>query len=123
VVAIQENARGNLWFQAANLASRRLTPEAGRHRTTETAGMNTERKKSGRAFWATVLILLLVAYPLIYGPWLYVGERWGFNTWFFAATRGAFVPLNLVNDHGPHWLTGPYKHYLSWCTYRGKRDR
>jgi len=86
--------------------------------------MTEPRKKPGVAFWVTVAVVVAVlAYPVSYGPWLYVTARWGNNTRFAAATAWAFVPLSIASHNEPQWLTAPYRNYLSWCIFNGKRDR
>jgi len=39
------------------------------------AGMSEERKKPGVAFWATVVVVVVLAYPLSLGPACWVSSR------------------------------------------------
>lgn len=69
--------------------------------------MSEERKKRGVAFWATVaLVVVLVGYPLSYGPIVYFA---GNNSdsipeWAGVILEWYFLPLEWMKNHGPDWL-------------------
>jgi hypothetical protein len=61
--------------------------------------MSEDRKKPGVAFWATVtLVVMLVGYPLSWGPLVWIDSRWGVPEW----TQGFFevysAPLNWAGE-------------------------
>jgi hypothetical protein len=74
-------------------------------------------KKTGMAFWATVVVVgLLVAYPLSCGPIVYLAgtyydniPEWGndFLEWYF-------LPLEWTKNHGPEWLNRAIEKYESF---------
>jgi hypothetical protein len=53
----------------------------------------TDRKKSGVAFWATVVVVVLVAYPLSLGPACWISSRLGWG-----ATMVSLIYEPLVFD-------------------------
>jgi len=79
----------------------------------------TDRKKPGVAFWATVVVaLVLVGYPLSYGPFAWF--EWSINVPKpFQPIREAawriYEPCYWLYDHGPKW----YREYINWCARNG----
>jgi hypothetical protein len=86
--------------------------------------MTSDRNKPGVAFWATMalVVALLVAYPLMWGPWWYASARWG-DAWAVRVTGPVFAPVKTAVDWMPTWLTERYSSYLINCIVAGKRDR
>src|SRR5262245_1055483 len=72
-----------------------------------------DRKKPGVAFWATLVVLaVLVAYPLAYGPWLGYGDK--VPRLLKPALGVAFSPLHALYHGGS--APAPYKRYLDRWT-------
>jgi hypothetical protein len=74
--------------------------------------MTSDRKKPGVAFWATVvLVVVLVGYPLSFGPAAWLAIRTGnlklVQGWFWA-------PLETVVVHGPDQLVTRYNEFVFW---------
>ncbi len=77
----------------------------------------TSRKKPGVSFWATVVVVvgvvLLVSYPLAYGPWIGYGDE--LPKPINVALGTAFEPIGVLyrNGHAPE----VYERYLDrWFT-------
>jgi hypothetical protein len=68
------------------------------------SGMTSDRKKPGVAFWATVVaVVVLVAYPLSWGPvWCLCWTKFP-SAWRMPAVL-LYAPLVWVIDNGPDWL-------------------
>ena len=82
----------------------------------------TDRKKPGVAFWATVMmVVVLVAYPLSFGPacwWL--SEPIEMIAFSYQNTRqipGAYWPIAWAAKHGPK----PLQRMITWFA-KGGRD-
>jgi hypothetical protein len=66
-----------------------------------------DRKKPGVAFWATVVVaVVLVGYPLSFGP-----ACWWFSTpipstgpWNFGEAPAIYMPIGWIGEHGPKGL-------------------
>jgi hypothetical protein len=85
--------------------------------------MTSDRNKPGVAFWATVvLVVVLVAYPASYGPWHYARARW-FGTWPVRIAAPLYVPLEIGKYWGPQLLMEMYAVWGVKCMQRGIRDR
>src|SRR5262249_3491416 len=57
----------------------------------------TDRKKPGVAFWATVMVVVLLeAYPLSLGPNFWLAERGAIPVWADEPIRVFYVPLSWV---------------------------
>jgi hypothetical protein len=69
--------------------------------------MSEARKKPGMAFWVTVVVAVLVGYPLTFGPacWLVAHDFLPLR-----ATWLVFRPVTLFATHGPY----PVKYTLFW---------
>jgi hypothetical protein len=74
--------------------------------------MTSNCKKPGLAFWATVVVVVvLVGYPLSYGPYLAVSPRYPER----AENRAAAIvygPLERCIIDGPRQFAEPYIGYL-----------
>jgi hypothetical protein len=80
--------------------------------------MSHERKKPGVAFWATVVVGMLIGYPLSLGPacWLY--HKAGGPDWFYYLIQIIWDPLYWVIAHTPdpvaQWLQASLRSYADW---------
>src|SRR5262245_61919577 len=81
--------------------------------------MTSSRKKPGMAFWATVVVVLAVLYPLAYGPWWYARGKWGSRLPVEIA-RYVFKPVELALHYGPDFATEPFERYCLWCFHKGQ---
>jgi hypothetical protein len=86
--------------------------DAGR-RLAEVIIQMTDRKKPGVAFLATVVVLVLVvAYPLSYGPYLAIRQQ--LPEGIGNVIDAAYTPLIQLILNGPDLLIKPYISYLKW---------
>jgi hypothetical protein len=70
--------------------------------------MSNDRKKPTAGFWITVaLAVVLVGYPLSFGPACWVMGR---SIPVFP-TAYAYLPLIVVANAAPHWIRKPVAHY------------
>ena len=79
----------------------------------------TDRKQPGVAFWATVVVVVVILYPLAYGPWWYARGKWGGNSRVVRMSRYLFVPVEFAGRSCPELLTEPYARYCLWCYDHG----
>jgi hypothetical protein len=71
----------------------------------------TDRKKPGAVFWATVLVVVvLVAYPLSFGPAFGVMSRKECPSWLRRSIIVAYRPCFEIADYGH----GPVRDALAW---------
>lgn len=56
--------------------------------------MNAERKTPGIAFWTTVILVIVLAYPLSAGPACWTSSRWGDG----AVVTEVYRPLTRLLD-------------------------
>ena len=72
----------------------------------------TDRKKPGVAFWATVVVVavLLVAYPVAWGPWIWFEMTQSPRDEVRAVGNAAFAPLEWLGRH--RLLPDSYVAYL-----------
>jgi hypothetical protein len=80
----------------------------------------TDRKKPGVAFWATVAAIVLVLYPLSYGP-----ACWGINVmakrrwlrpdtdWIRQAIFVVYFPVRRLHSDGPE----PIERAIDWYAH------
>jgi hypothetical protein len=61
----------------------------------------TSRKKPGVAFWATVIVVVVLAYPLSFGPAMWLGSRDLLPTWLGEIGDYFYAPLERLRVHGP----------------------
>jgi hypothetical protein len=70
-----------------------------------------DRKKPGVAFWATVAaVIVLVVYPLSFGPVCWINARTSSNEAFIDTT---YQPLLRITAHAPHWIKRTVNWYAS----------
>jgi hypothetical protein len=77
--------------------------------------MSEERKKSGATFWATVaLIVVLVGYPLSFGPVMRLRCESMMPEWL----NYAYCPLDTAwqNSPAPVWI-GVYRYLELWILW------
>jgi hypothetical protein len=82
--------------------------------------MTPDRKKPGVAFWATVLVVVVLAgYPLSFGPACWISERTGIPSPVIATI---YRPVTWAMNSGslPRWIDQPYRKYFLWWTDRGE---
>ena len=77
--------------------------------------MSSDRKKPGVAFWATVVVVVvLVAYPLSFGPIL-AYYRSGLAGGRIRPVMAAHQPLLVVRRQGPEPIRGLLESYAQLC--------
>jgi hypothetical protein len=74
--------------------------------------MNPEQRKPGVAFWSTVVLVAVLAYPVSFGPACWIVSWAGSGSRILAT---AYRPIIWVWDHGPRSLNDP----LHWYTRLG----
>ena len=77
--------------------------------------MTSDRKKPGLAFWTTVaLVVVLVGYPLSWGPvlgfWTWLGQP----IWLARVIDVIYLPIDLARFHGPAWIGWVSSKYGNW---------
>jgi hypothetical protein len=75
----------------------------------------TDRKKPGVAFWATVVVVVVLAYPLSFGPVLWIdsqGDDSIIPDWAVAALDTLYYPITAAMDNGPPIICAPLRWYL-----------
>ena len=76
----------------------------------------TSRKKPGVAFWATVVVVvLLVAYPFTWGPWVWLKMTYKQPRCLYSAGDSAFTPLRALRKRGmlPEWYIRNYEEWVA----------
>jgi hypothetical protein len=77
--------------------------------------MTPDRKKPGVAFWATVVVVVvLVLYPLSMGPANWAARRYGSTGWAVKTYRGIYAPILWAYRNGPRPLHDAIKSYCDW---------
>ena len=76
----------------------------------------TDRKKSGVAFWATVVVVVTLAYPISFGPACWIGSRIDVTDTGRTALMYFYYPLLRIAADGPAWPKAP----LFWWKELGK---
>ena len=66
-------------------------------------GMDESRKKPDWAFWTTVVVVTLVAYPLSWKPACWINMKLGGPDWLEPAFN-FYMPLVWAVDYGPDWV-------------------
>ena len=75
--------------------------------------MTSDSKKPGVAFCATVVVVVvLAAYPLAYGPFLRLYDRLVLPRWTERVLRTVYRPLSDFVSAGPPAAVRPYQAYL-----------
>jgi hypothetical protein len=79
----------------------------------------TDRKKPGVAFWATVaVVVVLVGYPLGYGPIAGLHNRELLPRWLDDATQFVYWPINYwLYLHGPKPVADAILWWANFWTY------
>jgi len=71
----------------------------------------TSRKQPGVAFWATVIVVLvLVGYPLSLGPTAWVVRQPWCPTWAFGVCMIIYSPIIWLEQNGPQ----PIRYAIRW---------
>ena len=81
--------------------------------------MTTVRKKSGVAFWATVVVVVaLVGYPLSVGPTAWIYGRLGH--WDVDPLNlTVYAPVRWVEQRVPISVALEFAEYVDWCGKNG----
>jgi len=80
----------------------------------------TSRKKPGVAFWATVMVVvMLVLYPLSFGPACWISNRAGIGS---SVVATIYRPITWAMNSGclPRLIDGPYREYYLWWNDMGE---
>jgi hypothetical protein len=73
--------------------------------------MTADRKKPGVAFWATVVVVVvLIGYPVSIGPAAWLNDHWEIQGWAYLALNRFYLPLDWVARNAP----GPIPDILFW---------
>jgi hypothetical protein len=81
------------------------------------ASRMTSRKKPGVAFWATVALAIVLAYPLSFGPACWIGSRIDVTDTGRPILMYVYYPLLIAAADAPEWVRVP----LVWWKDVGKR--
>jgi hypothetical protein len=77
----------------------------------------TDPKKPGVAFWATAVVVVLLAYPLSQGPAGWIVDRMGAPPWAIESFMAIYWPVMTVQAwlvaNGPKWIEETISWYLS----------
>ena len=73
----------------------------------------SSRKKPGVAFWTTVVVVLLVAYPLSIGPTIWICDQEWSPEWAWPAYWQAYDPIISVCNDGPAPLDDAINWYVN----------
>ena len=76
----------------------------------------TDRKKPGVAFWATVVLVALVGYPLSMGPAWWLWHKLDLPAWVTVGMDWVYEPVWWASWNGPDWFCDAAKKYLNWWT-------
>jgi hypothetical protein len=85
----------------------------------------TDRKKPGLAFWATVALAVVLAYPLSFGPACWLADN-GLTS--MRTTACIYKPILFAASRGPRPIRGVLRSYAQWPagpldpTYMGPRQ-
>jgi hypothetical protein len=75
-----------------------------------------DSKKSGVAFWASVVVVVLMLYVLSVGPLLWIDEKTAGQTvlpeWAVAPINMLYTPLALGAKSGPPIIRAPLRWYM-----------
>jgi hypothetical protein len=72
--------------------------------------MASDHKKPGVVFWATVVLVVVVAYPLSFGPAVWaVNQDWS-PVWALTAYERTYAPILWLYEIGPV----PIRNALDW---------
>jgi hypothetical protein len=69
------------------------------------------RKKPGVAFWATVVLVVVLLYPLSFGPSRYLACRLGRPKWLDEVAAVVFRPHVWMHKNGPRCLSEAVRSY------------
>jgi hypothetical protein len=73
----------------------------------------TDRKKPGVAFWATVVVVVvLVGYPLSFGPVAWLSHHKRPPGWIGHLTEYFYTPLFWIVQHAPMPILDLFKWYI-----------
>ena len=76
----------------------------------------TDRKKPGVAFWATVMVVVVLAYVLSIGPVEFLYFKLGEPTWLQSTANFIYTPLALTLDNCPEVIDDMFQRYENWWT-------
>jgi hypothetical protein len=76
----------------------------------------TDRKKPGVAFWTTVAVVLVLAYPLSFGPVLWLATQYpggeGFPERIAIPLNRFYEPLSVTAGNGPPVIRNAIRWYV-----------
>ena len=70
----------------------------------------TDRKKPGLAFWASVVLVVVLAYPLSIGPSCWALNLLGNPRWMISLYQRFYSPIIWINKNGPQ----PIHEAIEW---------
>jgi hypothetical protein len=83
--------------------------------------MTSDRKHPSAAFWITVaLVVVLVGYPVSFGPACWIAER---NWTYVPIAICVYGPLVQIAYNGPVWVKGPLRWWASVGTSEGPAEQ
>jgi len=85
----------------------------------------TEERKKGRAlFWVSAAVVMVVLYPLSWGPWCFCVKAFSrdadhrvFSAW------GVYRPIEWGVGRMPNAIQSPCGRYISWWLDKGNHIR
>ena len=76
----------------------------------------TDRKKPGVAFWATVALVVVLAYPLSFGPCAWIVDAAHMSPAIKISMGHFFAPCRWFYRAGPEPVRGWYQKYVwTWA--------
>ncbi len=79
--------------------------------------MTSSRNKAGVAFWATVVVLVLVLYPLSFGPACWISGRLGCGASLLPKIYGPLIDSMRIGEEKERWQCAAY----SWAEGRPEK--
>ncbi len=81
----------------------------------------TSRKKPGVAFWAVVVVaVMLVIYPLSWGPYIWLDCHSRRGSWVDRVDV-IYSPIELIRDWSPDWAKSKIDAYRRWWMPESQR--
>jgi hypothetical protein len=85
-------------------------------------GVRVYNRRERWSKW-TLVVAIVLAYPLSVGPWSYAMGRLGATSPFIAATAWIYWPLNVVMFSCPDFVADRYRGYYQWWDMQGMQNR
>jgi hypothetical protein len=71
----------------------------------------TDRRKPGLAFWATVVLVMVLAYVASFGAARWLAGNGLLPGWLLGPLNAFYMPFSWGYRHGPQWLSDAIRWY------------